>query len=341
MKALMKTAPGVGNMELRDMPEPFPGPGRVKIAVEYTGICGSDLKIVKDLMATDPPVITGHEFAGVIAEVGEGVTSYKVGDRVVSETAAEFCGVCEYCMSGNYLMCPSRRSLGYKENGAFAKYAIARQDMLHIIPDEVSFEEAAMTEPSAVAFHAVYDYARLLPTSRVLVIGPGTIGLLVTQMVLNAVPRVAVCGLTADAPRLELAKKFGADTAFMDKDDIDTFAKKFTEGRKFDFVFDCTGAPPAISSALKLLRNSGTLVQVGLTHGKSEVDYGRIAMSELTVRGVYGSKYPNWVSVLQLMRDKKIDLKSMISGVYDLDHWEEAFGAAAEPQNVKVLIRPQ
>lgn len=340
MLALMKTALGDGHMELRDMPEPSVVSGRVKIEVEYVGICGSDIKILHGKMATDPPVITGHEFSGTIVEVGSGVTAFHVGDRVVSETAGEVCGVCEYCMSGNYLMCPERRSIGYKEHGAFTKYVVVRQEILHKIPDEVSFEEAAMTEPTAVAFHAVYDYARLLPTSNVLVSGPGPLGILVAQMARNATPNVAVCGLSSDSYRLDMVAEMGIKTAYTDKEDMETFTQEFTKGKRFDFVFDCTGAAPAISMGMQCLKNSGTLVQVGIPQQTLQVDYGLIPMKELTIRGVYGSQYPNWECVLRMMKEKQIDLKPMISGIYDLPHWEEAFAASVNTKNVKILIKP-
>ena len=340
MKALMKLALGDGNMDLQDMPIPSVTQNKVKIEVAYVGVCGSDLKIRKGQMATDPPVIVGHEFSGTIVEVGQGVTNFKVGDRVVSETAGIICGACEYCMSGNYLMCPSRRSLGYKENGAFAKYVIARQDMLHRIPDSVSFEEAAVTEPAAVAFHAVYDYARLLPTSNVLISGPGTLGILVAQMAKTATKNVVVCGLAQDAHRLEILKNMGVKVVFSDQENMKEFANQYTGGIGFDVAFDCTGAPPAISTDMDCLKNSGTLVQVGIPHQTITADYGLIPMKELTIKGVYGSKYSNWTSVLKMVEEHQVDLKSMVTSIYSLDEWEKAYETAADPKQVKVLVKP-
>ena len=134
MKGLVKYARGDGNMELRDVNEPTPGIGQVKIEVKAAGICGSDLRIYHDDIAgvpINPPVITGHEFCGIVTEVGVGVANYQPGDRITSETSFSFCGECAHCRTGRYNLCNNRRTLGYWYNGAFAKYTVVPQERIH------------------------------------------------------------------------------------------------------------------------------------------------------------------------------------------------------------------
>ena len=161
MIALVKTNPGPGNVKLIEVNEPTPGLGQVKIAVEYCGICGTDLKIKKDLAPSNPPVILGHEFCGIVYEIGEGVKNFKKGDRVVSETMAYYCGSCKYCQTGNYFMCDHRLSAGYGVDGGFAKFCVIREGALHKLPDNVSFEQAALAEPLAVCVHLVIERSEI------------------------------------------------------------------------------------------------------------------------------------------------------------------------------------
>ena len=130
MKALVKYAAGPGNMEIRDVEEPVAGPGQVKIRIVEAGICGSDLHILHSDIAIPvrPPVTTGHEFSGIVESVGEGVTNFKPGDRVVSETAYYYCGKCDYCRDGFYNLCVDRKTLGYWFNGVFTKYTVVPED---------------------------------------------------------------------------------------------------------------------------------------------------------------------------------------------------------------------
>ncbi|MDR3122040.1 MAG: alcohol dehydrogenase catalytic domain-containing protein, partial [Clostridiales bacterium] len=151
MKGLVKYEAGPGNMEVRDIPIPEPGPGQVRIKIAEAGICGSDLHIYHSDIAIPvrPPVVVGHEFSGVVDAIGEGVAACAPGDRVVSETAFSYCGVCEYCRSGWYNLCPERKTLGYWYNGVFASYTVVPEGRVHAIPENVSFTAAAMTEPLA------------------------------------------------------------------------------------------------------------------------------------------------------------------------------------------------
>ena len=159
MKALVKFAQGDGNMEIREVPEPSPGPGEVKVEVMAASICGSDLHIMHGDIGIPMrlPVIPGHEFAGVVTEVGAGVEEIAVGDRVTGENTRTACGVCHQCATGSYNLCQKRLATGYAYDGAFTKYVVIPKIRIHKLPDNVDFACGALTDPSACAYHAVQN----------------------------------------------------------------------------------------------------------------------------------------------------------------------------------------
>lgn len=340
MKAVIKTGHGEGLISYEDVKKPCARHGQVLIKVAYAGICGTDLKIRSGHFGCNPPVIMGHEYSGIVESVGEGVTRFKAGDRVVSETAGIVCGKCEYCMSGNYLMCSERLSIGYGTDGAMGEYIAVREEIVHKIPDEISLEEAALCEPAAVAFHAVFDYTEIKPFHTVLVIGPGTIGQLVAQTVKSAGAEVILAGTSKDAFRLDIAQKAGIQTIVSDKENPVDYITKITDGKMADYAFDCSGSGIAISQALNSLRKKGTLVQVGLTKENIAVDYGIIPMRELSVKGAFGHLNSSWSGVLKLMELKKIDVTPMITDKFALKDWEKAFDRAENLNCIKVLLQP-
>src|SRR6266542_4735104 len=173
MKALLKVAPGPGNLELRDIPVPEPRPGEVVFKVAATGICGSDLHIQDDEYKVVPPVVIGHETAGTVTAVGDGVSRWRPGDRVTAQTTISTCGACAYCRAGLLNLCPERRWLGGHVNGGFAEYCAVPEKNLLRLPDHVGETAAALTEPLACCVHGVMEVARPEPGSFVVVSGPG------------------------------------------------------------------------------------------------------------------------------------------------------------------------
>ncbi len=169
---------------LREVPEPRPGPGQVKVEVRAAGVCGSDLHIYHDDIKINivPPVVMGHEFAGVIVEAGPGVTTCRVGDRVTCETTAESCGACLQCRTGHYNMCETRKVLGYAVDGCFAPYCVVNERQVHRLPANVDFLAGALTEPLACCVHGLLEMTGLSPNDRVLIAGPGPIGLFSLQL---------------------------------------------------------------------------------------------------------------------------------------------------------------
>lgn len=340
MKAVVKYEKGENKIRYMDFEKPVPKRGEVLIKVAFAGICGTDLKIQQEQYINYPPVVLGHEYSGTVEAVGEGVSDFKPGDRVISETAQIVCGKCEYCLSGNFLMCADRRSIGYGTNGAMGDYIAVREQIVHKVPDGVTLEEAALCEPSAVSFHAVFDYTNIGPVDTAVVFGPGTIGQLVSQLAASTGAKVVLCGTEADEKRLEIARELGIETLTVGVDDIEARLKGLTDGKGADYAFDCSGVAPAVSSCLHCLKKKGTLVQVGLTKETVSIDYGLVAMNELTIKGAFGHINSSWKGVLKMMQKGKLNVKPLITGQFSFENWEAGFKAARELECVKVLLHP-
>lgn len=341
MKAIVKLKEGVGNVVLTDRPEPSVKKNEVKIKVEAVGICGTDVKIKHGTTWSNPPVILGHELSGTVAEVGEDVKSVKPGDRVVTETGNVVCGHCYYCRTGNFLMCKDRLSIGYGVDGGMAEYCVVREDIVHILPDEIPFDAGSLCEPAAVSVHAVYDAVKVIPTDTVVVIGSGAIGLLVAQLVKNFGATVIVTGLTQDEGRLSVAKELGIDyTVNTQKENVGKIVDDITGGRGADLVFECSGSVPGVNTGMSLLKKMGALVQIGLTKPTMEIEYSMLTAKQISLIGTFGHKWQSWDTALKLMQQGKINAGALISHRLPMEKWEEAFDIAESGKGIKVVIFP-
>ena len=347
MKALRKMKAACGCMELVDIPEPKAARGHVKIKVEYCGICGSDMKFyhwnMRPGLNIPIPVTFGHEYSGTVAEIGEGVEGIAVGDRVVSETPEIYCGKCEQCRTGNILLCSHKRSIGYQTDGAMADYVAIRQELVHKIPDNVSLKEAALCEPAAVAAHAVYDKAAVQPGDTVIVFGPGTIGLLVLQMVKAAGCRAILVGTGRDKRRLAIGRELGADEILsFDEEDIAEKIRELTRGRGADAAFECSGAGAVINQAIVSLKKAGELVIVSLfPNGDIPVSaFNTLVNNEIRITGSYGQRYKGWEKALQLMSSGQLNAGAIETDVFSLEDWEKGFAKAERKEGVKILLKP-
>lgn len=345
MKGLVKYDKGPGNMEIREIAEPVIEPGHVKIEVKAAGICGSDLHIYHSDIAIPvrPPVVTGHEFSGVVTEVGEGVTSCKVGDRVSSETAYAYCGKCHNCKTGRYNLCDERRTLGYWFNGAFAKFTMVPEGRIHVLPDSISFEEAALLEPAACVTHAVMDLATIQAGNVVLVSGPGAIGLIALQVAKAHGAYVIVSGTSIDAERLEFAKKLGADlTVDVTKEDLlEVVKSKTIMGRGADVVLECSGSGRATAAGIEAVKKQGQFVQIGLAGKPFELNFDRICYKEIKVTGSLGSVWTSWINAINLVSSKQLNLKDLVSHTFKLDEWETGFDVFEKKEGLKILFKPE
>lgn len=341
MKAVVKTHPGPGNVELREAPDPQPGPGQVRIAVTAAGICGTDIHILRGEFPSRPPVILGHEFSGRVDRLGDGVEGLTPGDPVVAMPAAIWCRRCRYCLTGDVLMCERRRSIGHGVDGAFARYVVVPAEMVHRVPPAVDLQHAALAEPTAVAVHAVFERARVSAGDAVIVSGVGPIGLLVLQVVRAQGGRVLVAGTSRDGLRLALARRLGAEAVVnVDALDLVATAREWSGGDGVDAAFECAGAPGSLDACLGALRRIGTLVQVGLMGRRIECDYEQVAMHELLVVGTYGSSLMSWPRALALLSQGLVRADPLISHVLPMTAWEEGFRMTAAQESIKVLLTP-
>ena len=341
MKALVKYQKGPGNMEVRDIPEPVPGAGQVKVKVKKAGICGSDLHIFNDdiAIAVRPPVVPGHEFSGVVTEVGEGVTEFRPGDRVVSEAVYDYCGSCLYCRTGFYNLCTNKKSLGYWYNGAFAEYTLIKESNLHHLPDDIDFLTGAMLEPLACCIHAIYDCCHIEAGDLVLVSGPGAIGLMAAQTAKAAGARVVVTGTDADTERLQMAVELGSDYAVnIQRENADELIERLSGGWGADVVLECSGSEAAVRSGMKLLKKRGWYCQIGLTGRPIPFDIETICYKELHFSGSMASRYLNWEKGMQLIRQGLVKLAPLASHHFRLDDWEEAFRMFREKKGLKLIM---
>lgn len=344
MRGVMKVARGPGLVELREVPEPSLGPGEVLIEVEAAAICGSDLHIYNDAHPYWPPVILGHEFAGTVRAVGEGVTGYAPGDRVVSETSTGSCGVCFLCRSGNRQICADKRAAGIGRDGAFAEYLVMPAALLHRIPDGLATEEAALSEPTAIAVHAVVERIRVQPGEVVVISGPGPIGLLCLQVARAAGAGLAVVSGTPSGAvvRLPVARQVGAHiTVNVAEEDLVERVMAATDGRSADVAIETSGSPQAIEMLPRLVRRLGRICILGVS-GRPAVAFPTDAalFKGLEIQFSFSSRHTSWVTALRLLGSGQVRARPLITMEVPLERWHEAFEAQEQGRAIKALLVP-
>lgn len=340
MKALVKYAKGPGNITLKDVPEPQTKEGYIIVDVKAAGICASDLLIIHDKgHPYEPPVILGHEFSGVVAEdKGE----WRKGDRVTSQTTFSTCGKCYLCRSGYPQHCPEKRVIGVKANGAFTEKILVPIDGLHRIPNNLSFEEAAITEIGADVLYALNERAGLQPGQFVVIFGPGAVGLFALQVAKATGAEVAVIGTKTerDEYRLNLAEKLGADYTLYAEEDPVSEIKKLTNGTGSDISFEASGAPPAILQALDVTRNLGKVIAFGIPKREVTIPWNSMVFKAIEVIFHLSSSWTSWEKILTLMKEGKVKTRPLISKVYRLEEWEKALEEAEHGYGARVVLKP-
>jgi L-iditol 2-dehydrogenase len=341
MRAIVKTAAGPGQIELRDWPEASPEPDQVKVKIGAAGICGTDVHIVKGSWACRPPVVLGHEWCGTVLEVGGAVRALRPGDRVLCSNPARTCGFCHHCMAGNPFMCPERISAGYMIDGAFAETICIDERRCHKLPASVSFRAAALGEPLAVAVHAVIERVTVHAGDVVTVIGPGCVGLLTAQVAKLEGARVIIAGIGKDRARLERARALGVDVAVnVEEEDLVEVVRGVSGGRGADIVYDCAGTAASLAAAWEVVKKEGTLVPLGIYPGPIQTDFNKITMKELRVIGSYGYVWTTWQRTTRLLAEGRIDAEALVSHEYPLERFAEAFEATQNGSAVKVVFNP-
>jgi len=343
LKALVKTKKGKGFLELKEMPIPEINQDEVLIKIHYTGICGTDVHIFTDQFPIYyPPVILGHEFSGEIVKLGKQVTSWKIGDRVVAECQSQVCGTCRFCRTGHPEACLSKRSPGWGINGSFADYIKMPAWLLHKIPANVSYREAALTEPAAVCSQALYSRAKVSTGDFVVVLGTGPIGIIIARMAqIAGASRVLITGIDKDEKyRLLLAKKLGIEhTVNTSKINLKEMVNDLTDGVGADLVVEATGVEPAINQAFDIVRKLGKIAVIGVSEGRLNVNWSAGSFKALDICFSFSSQYEDWVRVLNLFGNHALDLSDLVTHEYQLADWKKAFNKALDCQGGKVLFK--
>lgn len=341
MKALRKIHVGPGGVQLfQDLPIPEPAAGEVRVKIIYASVCGTDLHIRDDGFPVQMPVTIGHEYSGIIDALGEGVTDLAIGDRVVSMTAAGYCGHCDYCRAGLYMLCKEKKGLGSARNGAFAEYMTYPADRIFKIPKGVSMKAAALSEPLACCLRGVLERTTITAGDYVYVGGPGVMGQFVVQLAKAAGAYVTVGGTAIDAERLALSKEIGADDVFdVTAEDPVAHAERVTGGHMYDVAFECAGSARALDTCIDILKKTGQLQQVAMYGKPIPVDLDKMLMKEIVLSNSYASERTSWQRLMNLLAAGKIQIEPYCSAVLELEDWEKAFSMAENKEGYKILFQ--
>jgi alcohol dehydrogenase/L-iditol 2-dehydrogenase len=308
------------------------------LEVVNVGVCGSDLHqwTADHSWPVNYPVVLGHEFGGLIAAVGKNVSVWKEGDRVVSETAAIINPNSPMSKTGLYNLDPDRKGFGYGVNGAMTRYVRVPARCLHKVPAQLSFEEACLTEPCCVAYNSVAVNSSVKPGDRVIVIGPGTIGILCAAVARICGAEVAVVGLESDKLRLDIAKQYGCEPIIGDA----TEWAKNRDGLGADLIVDAAGASVTLKMALQWVRPNGQITKVGWGPQPLGFSLDPLVQKNVTLKGSFSHNWPIWERVIALLASGSLNVKPIIGGVWAIDQWKEAFEKMHHGEVVKSVLKP-
>jgi (R,R)-butanediol dehydrogenase/meso-butanediol dehydrogenase/diacetyl reductase len=341
----MKALRWYGRKDLRyeEIPEPAPGPGQLKIKVTLAGICGTDLKEYATgphmIPADRVPLVIGHEFAGIVAAVGEGVTDFKAGERVTG-VGYYYCGECYYCKKGRYNLCINQGFTGLSTDGCMAEYFVAPAYACYKLPDSVPDEYGALVEPLAVSLHATRQ-GKVSPGDTVAIVGDGAIGL-GALLCAKAAGASEVYMVAKHKGRGAIAEKLGVTAViYLNEGDPARKLMDMTGGIGANAAIECVGYPDTPQLALNLTRRGGVTVVTGVFEKPGTIDFSTILFTERMLVGssiyVHEGK-----TVTDLLADKRLDPSGLITSVVSLkDAVEQGFEQLVQNKesNVKILLR--
>lgn len=324
------------SVELREVPVPAIGEEDVLLEVAAVGVCGSDLHMWTGDHGwrVNYPCILGHEFAGHVREPGRRVAGFRVGDRVVSETAAVIDPDNPMSRRGLYNLDPTRQGYGAAVDGAMTRFVRVPARILHRVPDGLSLEKAALTEPCSVAYNATVVNSRIHPGDRVVVLGPGPIGILCAAIARLCGAVVAVTGLERDGARLSIARHYGCATLV---GDAGAWARA-GDGLGADGVIDATGISASLKTAMDLVRPAGWITKVGWGPQPADFSLDALVQKNVRLQGSFSHNWPIWERVIQLLATGQLDIDPVIGGRWKLDQWQEAFTTMHSGRIVKSLL---
>lgn len=336
MRQAVMTNPGV--IEFGDIPEPSPGPGEVKIRVQRIGICGSDIHVNKGLHPfTSYPVVQGHEWAGEITEVGEGVTDLKPGMKVTA-TPQVVCGQCAPCKRGDYNICDSLKVKGFQAPGCAQDFWITEAEKIVPLPDDFTWEQGAFIEPVAVGCHSTRRGGDLAGKN-VAVTGAGPIGNLVAQVAKVRGANVMITD-TSDY-RLEVAKKCGIEhTSNAKQENLKDAGRRCFGEAGFNVAFECAGVEPALAAVVDSIEKGGDIVAVAVYEEHPRVDMSVVGDRELTVIGTLMYKKEDFTEAVELVAGGQVVLEPMYSEHFPFEQFLDAYNFidAQGEKSMKVFV---
>ncbi|MCU1566103.1 MAG: sorbitol dehydrogenase [Pseudarthrobacter sp.] len=327
---------GVKNLIIEDRKLPSYAADEVLVKIAAVGVCGSDVHYFRHGrigdFVVDGPLVLGHEVSGTIVAVGDSVDPSRVGQRVAIEPQRP-CGRCRECRAGHYNLCPHMEFYATPPiDGAFAEYAVIQDAFAHAIPDNLTDEAAALLEPLSVAITTMRK-AHVVPGSSVLIAGAGPIGIICAQTAKAfGAAEIIVSDLVAE--RRERALKYGA-TKVIDPAEVDIA----TAGLDVNAFIDASGAPRAVSAGIKAVRPAGHVVLVGLGNPEMTLPVEHIQNNEINVTGIF--RYTDtWPAAIHLVSSGLVELDSLVTGRFGLDHAEEALESDQDPASLKSVVYP-
>ncbi|RDZ39503.1 alcohol dehydrogenase [Haloferax sp. Atlit-19N] len=339
MKAIVQSGPE--SIDVVEQERPSIAADEVLIQVHSTGVCGSDAHAFHyegGYEWVQLPRIMGHEYSGEIVEVGDDVDSLSLGDRVVEEPT-QTCGTCFQCKSGQSNVCQNFSVKGMHRNGSYAEYTVGNPEKIHLVPDAVPLEHAAIAEPLSVAARTVLSQSNLKPGQTALVEGPGPIGTLVASIADSIGAKVLVSGLGQDEKyRLPLVEDLGIETVNLSESDLSEVTESFTDGIGFDVVFDSTGHRSGIELGVEQVRKGGEVIVVGLPGDASEIALSPVVRSEVSINTSYGSSWENFEQALNLLEEGVVDAEDIIDTSFEVTNPGEAFSAFFRSETSKPVF---
>jgi len=332
MKAAVLYGPDDLRIEERDVP--LPGPGEVLVKVRACAICGTDPKILSKGWPSQPPYgeyIPGHEYTGEVVAVGETVDEYKVGDRIAVETH-KGCGRCVNCLRGMYTIClnygnkeKGHRHYGFTANGGYAEYVVNHINVLHRLPDNVSFEEGTIATTGGTVLYGLETIGGLKGGETVVIMGPGAIGLMAVQFAKAFGAEKVILTGTRES-RLEVGRSLGADVICnVKKENVVEKILDLTGGKGADVVIECSGSMEAAEKTTDVVKRGGIILLLGIYKDRVRLDLNKVVLGNVAVYGVRGEGFRATGRVLSLLGQKKITGKPLITHTFPLTEIKEAF----------------
>jgi 6-hydroxycyclohex-1-ene-1-carbonyl-CoA dehydrogenase len=328
-------------LTIGEWPTPEPKPGEILVKVSACGVCHTDLHYIDHGVPTfkTPPLILGHEAAGIVAGVGHGVTIRREGDRVLLP-AILTCGHCYNCRTGRENICAEMRMFGNDVDGAYAEYVLAPAKDTFLLPESIPLIEGSIiADAISTPYHAVKNRGQVRGGDKVIVFGCGGIGLNIVQMATAFGAGVIAVDLRDD--KLEVAKSLGAIATINPQkvERIDKEARKLTGGGA-DVGFEAIGNPDTIAAAFGCVRNGGRLVIVGFTHHDVSLNAGRIMYREMEIVGSLGCRPVDYPPLIEMVAAGRIRVKELVSHRFPLERINEALDQLREGRGLRSVVTP-